>query len=470
LLITGVELPDGVPADVRLGGGRIEAIGCLAPGTGERVVDAGGGALLPGLHDHHLHLYALAAAAESIECGPPAVRSEADLAEALRARAASRPQWIRGVGFHESVTEALDRHRLDAFVPDVPVRIQHRSGRLWILNSAGFDALAAADPLLAAECPDGRLYDADVRLRAALGGVRPGLGTLSFELAAAGLTGVTDMTPENDAAALNHLSEAQRRGELRQRLLLAGRPELEPGGGTALAEIGPTKVHLHDSDLPAFDDLCGLIRGSHRRGRAVAFHCVTETELVFAIAALDEAGTQPGDRIEHASVTPDPLLERIRDLGLVVVTQPNFVAERGDAYLRDVPVGDQPLLYRARSFLAAGVGLAAGSDAPFGRADPWLAMRAAVTRRTRDGALLGAEEALTPEQALALFTGSASDPGTPRAVAVGAPADLVLLDRPWLAARKVLSREMVRLTLRAGEVIAGHDQLAMASTSPQARA
>jgi predicted amidohydrolase YtcJ len=93
-----------------------------------------------------------------------------------------------------------------------------------------------------------------------------------------------------------------------------------------------------------------------------------------------------------------------------------------------------------------------------------------VTRRTRDGALLGAEEALTPEQALALFTGSASDPGTPRAVAVGAPADLVLLDRPWLAARKVLSREMVRLTLRAGEVIAGLDQLAMASTSPQARA
>ena len=49
--------------DVRLVNGVIAAIGPdVRPEEGDEVIDARGGALLPGLHDHHLHLAALAAA------------------------------------------------------------------------------------------------------------------------------------------------------------------------------------------------------------------------------------------------------------------------------------------------------------------------------------------------------------------------------------------------------------------------
>ena len=51
-----------------------------------------------------------------------------------------RSGWLRGVAYHESVAGPLDRDRLDAWVADRPLRVQHRSGALWMLNSAGIPA------------------------------------------------------------------------------------------------------------------------------------------------------------------------------------------------------------------------------------------------------------------------------------------------------------------------------------------
>src|SRR4029453_314195 len=79
--------------------------------------------------------------------------------------------------------------------------------------------------------------------------------------------------------------------------------------------------------------------------------------------------------------------------------------------------------------------------------DPWAAMRAAVDRMAPDGAPLGADESLSPERALALFTSPAEAPGAaPRRIEPGAPADLCLLDRPWSAARRQLESKHVVAT------------------------
>jgi predicted amidohydrolase YtcJ len=80
-------------------------------------------------------------------------------------------------------------------------------------------------------------------------------------------------------------------------------------------------------------------------------------------------------------------------------------------------------------------------------------MHAAVYRRTDEGRILGTEDALNPEQALALFLGELEYPAKPRRVAIGAAADLCLLDRPWAQARTHLRNSCVRATLRAGELI-----------------
>ena len=71
MLIRNAEVGARPGVDVRLAAGRVEAIGRLEPRPGEPCTDAGGGCLLPGLHDHHLHLRALAATRHSVRCGPP---------------------------------------------------------------------------------------------------------------------------------------------------------------------------------------------------------------------------------------------------------------------------------------------------------------------------------------------------------------------------------------------------------------
>jgi predicted amidohydrolase YtcJ len=452
LLIARAEI-DGRENDVRVAGSRIEAVGRLRARPGERVLDARGGALVPGLHDHHLHLRACAAARASVPCGPPAVADARGLCEAIRARVAG-DTWVRGVGYHESVAGELDRLALDRICADVPIRVQHRSGRLWMLNSAAIAALRQIDVRAARTIPaDGRWYDADERLATLLGATPAPIGPVSRQLAACGVTGITDMTPRNNRDSVAAFARLQTGGELLQRMRVAGDDSLAGIEGAQCIRPGARKFHLHDTALPPFAHLCASIRASHAAGREIAVHCVTEVELVYTLAALREAGVHPGDRIEHASVVTRALIDQLRELGLLIVTQPNFVKERGDAYRVDIPAAQHNDLYRAASLDEAGLALAAGTDAPFGDPDPWRAMRAAVDRTTEGGALLGGGERLSPERALALFTGSLESPGIPRRIASGELADLCLLCEPWAVARRRLDRELVRVTVRAGESI-----------------
>ena len=443
------------PQDVRLSNGIIAAIGQLSPLPGEDQLDARGGALLPGLHDHHIHLPALAARRASVICGPPAVST----AQALAAALVSCPGdgWIRGILYHESVMGLPDAAALDRLAPHRPLRIQHRSGRMWLLNSLALDrVLKAAAPPPGLERVGGRftgrLFDADGWLRAALGGQPPALGTISRELAGFGITGITEMSPANDGGTAEYFAAEIASGALLQRCHLAG--TLKLGGARRLNwHLGPAKLHLHEAALPDFDATVHIIAKAHAQGRPLASHCTTETELVFTLAALEAAGARAGDRIEHAGIAPDPLVAEIARLGLAVVSQPHFIAERGDQYRADVDACDQPRLYRLRAFLEAGVVLAAGSDAPFGGADPWAVMRAAVSRATPSGAVIGAQETLSPEQAMALFLAEPEHLAVSRSVAVGESADLCLLSVPWEQARSRLSAGDVRATFIAGVMV-----------------
>lgn len=466
MLIRNAELRDGTVADLRIEGVAVTAVGGdLRARPGEIVLDACGGALLPGLHDHHVHLLALATSLESLRCGPPEVLSMEHLELQLRRRAEqsteSDDEWIRGIGYHESVAGEIDRLWLDRVVPSRPVRIQHRSGRLWIINSCGLARLAygAERSDLAAlqetgVLATGRLYDADHWLRQRLRGRPPALRRVSTLLASHGVTGITDATARNSQDEYRYFIDSAARDELLQRVIVMGDASLDEARDAGFVRRGPTKVYLRESALPAMDDLCASIARSHSAGRPVAVHCVTETEVVFAIATLAEAGGRPGDRIEHASVAPPNVLSLLAEHRLTVVTQPNFVRERGDAYLTDVPAHDHPWLYRGRGFLEAGVALAAGTDAPLGDPNPWLAMQAAVDRRTMSGRVLGDAEAVSPEEALALFGGDPLAPGTgPVRVAAGSPADLCLLDRPWSVARRNLASVRVNATLRGGRLV-----------------
>jgi predicted amidohydrolase YtcJ len=457
----------GELVDVRIAGGRIASVDAHLRGSeghvppGHRVLDARGGALLPGLHDHHLHLLALARALESVPCGPPAVRDAPGLAAAL-ARAEPRGGWIRGTGYHESVAGPLVRERLDTLAPARPTRIQHRSGAAWFLNSRAIEALGldAGEGAPGVERDrrgraTGVLHGADAWLRARLGNAAPpDLRAAGALLAGFGTTGVTDATPDNGSTTLDVLGGALAAGALRQEVLVMGGFGLPEPAAEGLGR-GALKVLLRETALPELPVLVRWIARAHADGRVAAIHCVTRAELVFAAVALREAGAAPGDRIEHGAIVPPDVLPLLAELGVTVVTQPNFVRERGDAYLRDVEPGDRPWLYRCAGLLAAGVPIGGGTDAPFGHPDPWRAMQAAVDRRSETGSVLGADESLPPERALALFLSPPAAPGgAPRRIAPGAPADLCLLDRPWKRARDRLDSGDVVASLRRGALLA----------------
>jgi predicted amidohydrolase YtcJ len=461
LIVDAERYPHFDRVDLRVDNGRIEAVGHgLAARPDERVIEAAGGALLPGLHDHHLHLFALAARQSSVPCGPPEVANPEQLADALRSRRGRG--WLRGVGYHESVAGPLDRHRLDALVADRPLRIEHASGKMWFVNSAGVEALQlpARGALDGVECdaagePTGRLFRLDAWLRARIARqAPPDLTAVSSQLSAYGITGVTDTTASNDDATAEHFAAAMASGALRQRMRMMGGEALTPGRHSGGAMAGELKILLDEYALPDLDELVLRVRRAHDAGRGAAFHCVTRIELLFALRALIDAGSTTGDRLEHASVTPADALPLMRRCGVTVVTQPGLIALRGDRYLAEVPQAELADLYRLETFVRHAVPLGLSSDAPYGSADPWLAMRAAVSRRTASGAVVGVVEQLSPEAALAGFLTSAAAPGGPaRSIEPGAPADLCLLDRPWREARTRLDADMVRTTLVAGRSV-----------------
>lgn len=439
MLIQRATLLGGTVVDIRLGGFITEVAERLTAQRGEQVFDAAHRTVIPGLHDHHVHLRSAAAALQSVVVGPPQVCCRDDLIRTLAAAARNGDGWIRAVGYHESVAGPLDRAVLDAITPSAPVRVQHRSGALWILNSPGLAQIG-----LAAH-PDGRLFRVDGDWPHPAPSLRP----LSRRLAGFGVTGVTDATPGYCAGDVGSLGAARESGELRQRLHCMAEPGV---GDVPGVTTGPVKVILDDDTLD-LEALSATMRRCHCAGRPVAVHCVTDSQLVITIAALHCAGAHALDRIEHAAMVPDDCLDDLAGLGVTVVTQPNFVAERGEAYLREIPAPAQHQLWRVRSLLRRHIQVAMSTDMPFGDGDPWAAMRAAVHRSTAGGAILGAGERVSPATALRMFMGRAERPGAPRTVAPGQPGDLCVLDA---AARQVLGEldaNMVAATVVGGEIV-----------------
>lgn len=438
VVIENLRLPDGQPGSIAVRGGRI----CRSGGfEGMRRINAQGATLGPGFEDHHIHIAAEVSARQSLDLSGVAADTPT-FAEKI----ADAPQVTRIIGAEGA--EGLTRAHLDEIAPDRPLRVQARTGGLWVLNSAALALLPSLpDPL-----PEAFLRDASGRLN---GQVQRGdrwlrqaplspalLHSLGRELAARGVTALTDASETNGPGEGRLLALAA----LPQRLsVMSGHPHW-PEDAPCLPRW--LKLVPDEWDLPDFDSTLSRIEAARQAGIATAIHAVTASELAFAMALFLTAGVQPGDRIEHAIVVPPEAIATLAALsaeGLVVVVNPGFLRNRADRWLREVAPEDLPHLLPLRRMLEAGVSLRAGSDAPYGPSDPAIGVQAACDRRSLAGAVVGAAEALPPEAARALYS---CWPGCCDGLQEGAVADFILSRRGTMQ-----NDPQVTLTVSRGEII-----------------
>jgi predicted amidohydrolase YtcJ len=453
--------------------GRVLAVGGTnevrrAAGRTVRRLDCGGATVLPGIVDPHLHLLALATRGAHLDCGPFRTIEELLTAVRMRARALPAGSWVRGEGLDETRLGRLPTAtELDRTSPRAPVRLRHRSRHASVLSGAGLRLLGRSAGIeLRGGRPTG-LVHGDERAIGRVVGPLPrevlvtGLADVARELVALGITTVADATPRTWASAAP-LREAMASRRFAPRVFAMRSPGAARWRGEC-PYAGPVKIMVEEGPSGMDPSAAVLARRIARaaRGGPVAVHCLGATTLVAALAAfaaLPRALRARGPhRLEHVAECPPPLVSRIAALGLTVVTNPAFVRVRGDVYRAETDPAAWSWLYRARSLVAAGVPVAAGSDAPIGPLSPWVALAAARTRRTASGAVLGGRERLGAEAALVLFTRGAADSVGAQALGrlrAGGPADLVVVEPdPLRASPDELADARVRLTMIGGEVV-----------------
>src|SRR5207247_930756 len=147
-------------------------------------------------------------------------------------------------------------------------------------------------------------------------------------------------------------------------------------------------------------------------GIAVAIHAIGDRAVHLALDAIEPtraSAPQLRQKVEHVQLVREDDLGRFAKLGVIASMQP--IHATSDRDLADRYWGPQRIkrAYPWRTFLASGVVLAFGSDAPVEPIDPLLGIHAAVARRRpNDAAAWTPEQRLTVDEALAGYASGAA--------------------------------------------------------------
>jgi predicted amidohydrolase YtcJ len=490
---------------VAVTGDRISAVGDISDleslvGAGTRIIDCFGKTLVPGFNDAHLHLFSLVRKLLDIDLTPSAVRSIADIKEALRLRVQNTPPgtWLSGNGYNEfylAEKRCPNRWDLDEVAPDHPVILTHRSLHACVLNSLALSlagihggtpepAGARIERDLSTGEPNGILVEMLSYIRSE---IMPPLTEAemdeAFVLAGRhflenGITSIQEATYRNDWQRWQTVRRYLDSGVLQSRVSMMAGPDtmwqfqekgFVTGSGDSWLRMGAIKIMLGEAagQLEWMqEELDRLVLDCHKSGFQMAFHAIEEKSIEMAAHALEfvdkhlpVAGRR--HRIEHCSECPPYLLKRLKKLEVVIVTHPATVYYNGERYLATVPASQLPWLYRVKSPLDSGLVVAAASDAPVIPVDPVSGVYGAVTRKAESGQVLLPEEAVTAEQALAMYTVNGAyasfEEDIKGTIAPGKLADMVVLSDNPLAVLPERIRDLkVEMTIVGGKVVWGN--------------
>lgn len=497
-------------------GSRTEVLAYAQRGEYE-VVNLKGGALYPGFIDTHSHLSLYAAWIQQTPCGTHH-GSIANILQSLRQQGQEKTNnsWICGYGYDDTgIADArhLTRHDLDAVSTDRPVIVQHISAHFCYLNTlalkqlnfsattsieggtvhlgddgqpngllaenAAFQAMAALPPL------DAQGFYTDMQQALADYSSK---GITTFQDGGLGIAGL-----DNSRTMLQVYHKLARHNKLPIRAYLQMTPNildelqayglwglqsdyLNMGGlkyftdGSIQGYTAALKQGYHSRPdykgelIMSQDSLDELIMGHHLQGQQIAIHCNGDAAIDATLLSFEKAHkvapTEPlRHMIIHAQTASDSQLERMGKLGIIPSFFSRHIEVWGDRH-HDIFLGPERTarLNPAGSCQRMGMPFTLHVDTPVLPVTVLDSIHAAVNRVSRGGKLLGADQRISPLEALKAYTTYASlccngehDRGC---LAAGRWADFVHLsdDLLTIAHDKINTIEVCH-TICGGEVV-----------------
>jgi len=191
------------------------------------------------------------------------------------------------------------------------------------------------------------------------------------------------------------------------------------------------------------EDLQSMFKLFHRAGHQVSVHAVGDRAVDQILDAIEHAQQEyPREdsrhRIEHALSPQTSSLRRMKALGVVVSTHPQWFFAWGDKWgglkMRENYFGVIPL----KSYLRRSIPLAMGADPPaFPIHKPQLALFEALARITRRGYSFDQRESISIQEALRIQTMGSAYAGFQEkeigSIEKGKSADIAVWDRDFYA-------------------------------------
>ena len=510
-----VDPGDTIAQAVAIKDGLIQAVGsdsdvAALVGESTRVVDLRGRAVTPGLIDSHNHFQVVGLMnSYYTPFLPPDVVTVEQLQAALAEAIARKPEgeWIIGYFLFLQGAGLPTKHDLDPVSPNHPVWIVQQGGHYGSANSLALEIAG-----ITAETPDpiGGMIGRDpggepngvfynhramdlLRLhvpRYTTDMVRDNIASTQPLFSACGVTSFQDNNVRGVDNVATYLDVGKQgkmylRGAIYYTLEWPGDldralNEMEHyaddfmrfAGFKFLLDGQLTMAYCHEPhngdrwNMPTWDPQTykDAVRQLHDTGLQICVHCAGDAAVDLTLDAFEEAmdanpRSDPRHRIEHAVITKPESTQRMKDLGVVVCTQPQFIRLGGDGY---VDLFGEERAKRAivtKEWLENDVVLALSSDAP---STPWYTPHAtligAVTRATFSNQRYEPAQALTIQEALRAHTMGSAYAGHQEhvrgSIEVGKMADLVMWSTdPYAATMKELWEMVAEMTVVGGEVV-----------------
>ena len=473
-------------------------------------------------HDHFPWAGAIAVTTVNLNSPPMGPVENIDgLVDALRERAGETPEgeWIQGWGYDDTLLEDQrhpDRHDLDRVSTEHPIYISHTSGHLGVANTmalglAGITAATQPPPggVIRHEAdtgePDGVLEETAAWM--VMGIVPPATREQKLEgfrravqiYVEQGVT--TTVITGGSAENVADLQMARREGLLSLRVVTMvskaapGVPSpAEAGGfvsgfGDSHLKLGGIKI-VQDGSNQGFtgyftepyhtpfngdaewrgyparsrEDLTAMVTELHRAGYQIAIHgngdaAIDDIIHAFREAQRDFPREDARHRIEHCQMVRKDQLDEIAELGITPSFFVGHVYYWGDRH-RDIFMGPERAagISPLRSSIDRGIRFTVHDDTPVTPVDPLQLIWVSVNRLTRSDQVLGAEERVTPLEAMRAMTIDAAwqnfEEDLKGSIEPGKLADFVILSDNPLTVDPLTIREIQVLeTIVGGESV-----------------